>query len=138
MGARGCVAGSGNCAKSRGGPDHGLEAPGEVRVFVGDIHMVRSVVGVADVGPPLRRTTGLVPDRLRGAPSAAVWFAVTMKGGWGLLRSCVAEADVLSRRPVRKTDCKEVMSSPLADGPAEEKLRSPFAVAAVEEYVTSL
>lgn len=91
---------------------------------------VRSGIGESGSGGG-RVVLGFVPDRFRtsdcGSESSD---EVTMDGVSCVVRSCAAEKEGRSRLrgvvdPLIGRDVSEVMSSPFAEGPAEEKF-DPF------------
>ena len=68
----------------------------------------------------MRRIFGFVPARLRNTSDDA--FVVTMNGGFGLVRSWEADIEVRNRRRDGTVPAggNDEISSPLADGPAED------------------
>jgi len=83
-------------------------------------------------------TVGLVPDRLRKSAVCGDKAVAITDGGSGVVLSCAAEKEVRSRlrgvvEPLIGGDVNEAMSSPFADGPAEENC-DPFCdLASVDE-----
>lgn len=80
---------------------------------------MRSVGGEND---GFERSGGFVPDRFRDS-----WEPFTANGGLGLLRSCDADMEGRKRRrgvTVPGSGSDEI-SSPLADGPADDGSAEP-------------
>jgi hypothetical protein len=81
---------------------------------------------------------GLVPARLRTSAVCGDKVVAPIDGDSGVVLNCAAEKEVRSRlrgvvEPLIGGDANEVMSSPFADGPAEEKC-DPFCdLASVDE-----
>lgn len=88
-------------------------------------------IGVGDKEGGLGFTlVGLVPERLRKESGGDDTLVVIIAGGCVKLRSCAADAEGLNIRrgvlvPLAVFDARAVISSPLAEGPAPEKV-DPF------------